>query len=129
MNKEYLKSFIIGSSFPSFIIFFIAVSYFLLYLQTGLMKNYHRYSILAPLGIGLMSLLAKYIHLNYNMKLKDTYLIISLISALFISSFITIIKTYNFEIKSRRGIIQYLLIFTGHLLVYNKIIYPLDVYL
>ena len=128
MNKDYLKSFIIGSSFPSFIIFFIAVSYFLLYEKTGLM-NYHRYSILAPLGIGLMSLFAKYIHLNYNMKLKDTYLIISLISAFFISSFITTIQTYNFEIRSRRGIIQYLLIFTGHLLVYNKIIYPLDVYL
>ena len=76
MNKEYLKSFIIELIISVIYYIFYGYEMTTLYEKTGLM-NYRHYSILAPLGIGLASLLANN-RLNYNMKLKDTYLVIVL---------------------------------------------------
>ena len=130
MFKELLKSFIIGSSTLSFMIFFIGVTYFIKYEKSAIF-DYHRYSMLAPIGIGFASLLAKYIHLMYNIKLKKAYFIISILSALFICSKVTIEweEVYKFKINSQRGKLQYLLICIAHLFVYNIIIYSLDSYL
>ena len=130
MFRELLKSFIIGSSILSFIIFFIGVTYFIKYEKSAIF-DYHTYSILAPIGLGFASLFAKYIHLMYNIKLKKAYFIISILSALFICLKVTIEweQVYNFKIYTQRAHIQYLLIFMAHLFVYNIIIYSLDVYL
>jgi hypothetical protein len=130
MFRELLKSFIIGSSILSFIIFFIGVTYFIKY-EKSVIFDYHTYSILAPIGLGFASLFAKYIHLMYNIKLKKAYFIISILSALFICLKVTIEweQVYNFKIYTQRAHIQYLLIFMAHLFVYNIIIYSLDVYL
>lgn len=130
MFRELLKSFIIGSSILSFIIFFIGVTYFIKYEKSAIF-DYHTYSILAPIGLGFASLFAKYIHLMYNIKLKKAYFIISILSALFICLKVTIEweQVYKFKIYTQRSHIQYLLIFMTHLFVYNIIIYSLDVYL
>ena len=125
-NKELLKSFVIGSSLPAFVILFLAVIYFLQIEKTGLI-NYYRYSILAPLWLGSFSLVAKFISIKYNIRLNITYFIFSLVSAIAVSIWISYVKTYNFKTKER-GYVQYLLIFIGHLFIYNKIIYPLDIY-
>ena len=126
MFRELLKSFIIGSSILSFIIFFIGVTYFIKYEKSAIF-DYHTYSILAPIGLGFASLFAKYIHLMYNIKLKKAYFIISILSALFICLKVTIEweQVYNFKIYTQRAHIQYLLIFMAHLFVYNIIIYSL----
>ncbi len=130
MFKELFKSFIIGSSIPAFIIFFIGVTHFIKYEKSAIF-DYHTYSILAPIGLGFASLFAKYIHITYNIDLKKSYFIISLLSTLFICLRVTFYwkKVYKFKINSQRAKIQYLLIFMAHLFVYNKIIYPLDIYL
>ena len=126
-KKELLKSFIIGSSIPAFIILFVAVIY--LFKIKEATFNYYRYSILAPIGIGLLSMLSKYISITYNINLKNSYFIISLLSALFVSINISIGDgAYKFK-SNNRWYFQYLLIFIGHLFIYNKIIYPLDSYL
>ena len=126
--KEVLKSFIIGSSFPSFIIFFIAVTYFFVREKTAIF-NYYRYSMTAPLGLGLAAVLSKTISLKFNIKLKITYFIVSIISASL--KCIEISKeedVYDFKTKER-WYLQYLIVFIGHLFVYNFIMYPLDSYL
>ena len=126
-KKELLKSFIIGSSIPAFIILFVAVIY--LFKIKEATFNYYRYSILAPIGIGFLSMLSKYISITYNINLKNSYFIISLLSALFVSINISRGKgAYKFK-SNNRWYFQYLLIFIGHLFIYNKIIYPLDLYL
>jgi hypothetical protein len=127
INKELLKSFIIGSSIPAFIILFIVVIY--LFKIKEATFDYYRYSILAPIGMGLLSLFAKFISIQYKINLQICYFIISLFSALFVSINISRgEKAYNFKTKNR-WYLQYLLIFIGHLFIYNKIIYPLDMYL
>ncbi len=130
MFKELLKSFIIGSSTFSFIIFFIGVTYFIKYEKSAIF-DYHMYSISAPIGLGIASLLAKYIHLMHKIKLKKSYFIISILSALFICLKVTFQweQVYKIKFYSQRANIQYLLISIAHLFVYNVIIYSLDVYL
>ena len=127
MFKELFKSFIIGSSIIAYFIIFIVVIY--LFKIKEATFDYYRYSILAPIGIGLLSALAKFISIKYNITLKICYFIVSLLSALFVSINISRgEKAYNFK-SNNRWYLQYLLIFIGHLFIYNKIIYPLDIYL
>ncbi len=130
LNQELLKSFIIGSSIPSFLIFFIGVKFFIQYEESAIF-DYHNYSILAPIGLGIGSLLAKYISIYYKYPLKRSYFIISLISALFICLRVTFYwdEVYQYKINSERGKIQYIIILIAHLFVYNFIIHSLDVYL
>ena len=127
MFKELFKSFIIGSSIIAYFIIFIVVIY--LFKIKEATFDYYRYSILAPIGIGLLSALAKFISIKYNITLKISYFIVSLLSALFVSINISRgEKAYNFK-SNNRWYLQYFLIFIGHLFIYNKIIYPLDIYL
>ena len=126
-SKQLLKSFIIGSSIPAFIILFIVVIY--LFKIKEATFDYYRYSVLAPIGMGLLSLIAKFISIKYKISLQICYFIVSLFSALFVSINISRgEKAYNFKTKNR-WYLQYLLIFIGHLFIYNCIIYPLDLYL
>ena len=83
--------------------------------------NYYKYSIMAPLGFGILSMLSKFISINYKIKLKTSYLIFSLLSALFVIINISYPDktTYYFKTKYR-WYLQYLLIFIGHIFIYNK---------
>ena len=126
--QELLKSFIIGSSVPAFFILFIVVIY-LFTITKEATFNYYRYSVLAPIGLGLFSMLAKFLSIQYSIPLQQSYLLISLISSSAVSINISLgSKAYKFSTQ-KRWYLQYILIFIGHLLIYNKIIYPLDLYL
>ena len=95
-SKQLLKSFIIGSSIPAFIILFIVVIY--LFKIKEATFDYYRYSVLAPIGMGLLSLIAKFISIKYNISLQICYFIVSLFSALFVSINISRgEKAYNFK--------------------------------
>ena len=126
-NKELLKSFIIGSSIISYLIILLVVIY--LFKNKQATFDYYRYTVLAPIGIGILSLLSKYVSMNYNISLKSAYFLFSILSASFVSINISRDEgAYNFKTKER-WYLQYLLIFVGHLFMYNGIIYPLDLYL
>ena len=116
MSSNYLKGFVIGSSFPIFAFFFYNV---------GKMKNinysYKKYTILAPLYFGIMTCLALFIKEKTKLSLKMSIFIISIISSIIISSYIKITKAYNFT-SSSRWIKQYIIITFVHLITYNIII-------
>ena len=126
-NKELLKSFVIGSSIISYLVILLVVIY--LFKNKQATFDYYRYTVLAPIGIGILSLLSKYISMNYNISLKSADFLFSILSASFVSINISRDEgAYNFKTKER-WYLQYLLIFVGHLFMYNGIIYPLDLYL
>ena len=126
-NKELLKSFVIGSSIISYLIILLVVIY--LFKNKQATFDYYRYTVLAPIGIGILSLLSKYVSMNYNISLKSAYFLFSILSASFVSINISRDEgAYNFKTKER-WYLQYLLIFVGHLFMYNMIIYSLDLYL
>lgn len=130
ISKELLKSFIIGSSLPAFIILVTAVSYYIR-IEKSAVFDYHKYSKNAPLYLGIMAVISKFISLKFNISLRISYFIISIISVIHVWADITGLydyPAYNFKTKER-WYSQYLQVFIGHLFIYNCIIYPLDSYL
>lgn len=116
MGSNYLKGFIVGSSLPIFALFFYNV---------GKMKDinysYEKYTLIAPLYFGIMTSLAQFLANKSNLGLNKSIFVISILSSILVSVFITIIKAYNFT-SLTRWIKQYIIITIAHLLTYNVII-------
>jgi hypothetical protein len=116
MTTNYLKGFIVGSSLPIFALFFYNV---------GKMKNinysYEKYTLVAPLYFGIMTCLAQLTAEITKLSLRMSIFIISIISSILVSSYITITKAYNFKSLSR-WIKQYIIVTIAHLITYNVII-------
>lgn len=101
--QDYLKSFIIGSSWIVFIFFFVPVS------QFGDIKNfdYKRYTFIAPLFLGLLNTFGLFLQKNYNLNDFKRFLYTGLIGAILVSIVITLFKAYNFS-TTERWIRQYI---------------------
>lgn len=122
MNK-YIRSFVIGSSLPVFSIFFKAVQN---YEKQGIINySYYNYSLIAPLYLGIMNIIAYIIRTNFGLSLKQSLLLISIISSMIVMVFITINNAYNFQTRER-WILQYQYILFAQLFVFNVIIYLLE---
>lgn len=120
--NNYLKDFIIGSSFPVFILFFIIVAN---------IKNknysYEKYSIIAPLYLGLMNVLSGELQKKYNLSDKNRYLYISLISATIVVLYAYFSGSYRYSYNySYYWILYILIVFSLHLFVFNVIVYNLN---
>lgn len=117
--SSYLRSFVIGSSWLALAPFFLTVSK----LKN---KNYtmDTYAMVAPLYLGLMTMLACYLRKKYKFSLRKSLLIVSLISPLIVYFISTKWGTYDFVERSRT---QYLLtIMASHFILFNVVIYFLE---
>ena len=119
-----LKSFIIGSSFPVFFIFFAS-----LYFRDPKSYNYsyNLYSIVAPLYLGIMNVIATLMRKNLKLSLAQSLLITSIMAFAIITSFAYYNKVYDYNKEEwfyyfARQLIRYLFVF-------NVIIYYLTIYL
>lgn len=119
--NEYLRQFIIGSSLPTVVAFYISV----MNIKSGVKNySYETYTVVAPLFIGIMSMLSVLLDKKYNLGDKKRYLYTSLISATIVCIFATLTKSYNFTIQE--WIFYYVTIFIRHIITYNLIIYFLN---
>ena len=118
---NYLKSFIIGSSFPVFSPFFYNVSK----LPSNL-KNYSyvTYTFIAPLYLGLINSLATLIGQKWNLSLRQRYLIIGPLSGLLVAGIATVMKTYNYNRQEWMN--YYFRIILNHFLIFNIVIYFIE---
>lgn len=122
--SNYLQSFIIGSSFPVLLFFFTAVARI-----PSSLKNYtyEDYTLLAPLYLGMMNMLATYLGETYNLSLRERYVLIGIISPLIVIAIAYYLHSYNF---TTREWIQYSLILIAmHFVIFNVIVYPIEKYL
>lgn len=90
---EYLKSFVIGSSYLVFVPFFLVVSQID---PTDMNYTYMTYTFVAPLYFGLMNMLSLFIQKTFSLTLNMRYLIISIISATIVSLLAVLFRTYNY---------------------------------
>ena len=119
--NNYLRSFIIGSSLPVFISFFLRVA-----TLDNKIKNYSykSYSIIAPLYLGLMNMISLCLTANYNIPLRRRLIIIGIISPIIVILFAKLIGSYNF---TRDEWIKYSIkLLIKHFLIYNTVIYFLE---
>jgi signal transduction histidine kinase len=129
MNTQLIKGFVVGSSWPVFVLFFMgfySYSYNKKINENNCLSKYlnidpyYFYTIMAPLYLGTMTSIAIYLHQNYDISIEKSFLIISLISAFITSLAITICSIYNFSDERLKE--QYLRLIIYHLIIYNLVI-------
>lgn len=111
-----LKSFIIGSSFPVFILFFLAVRQ-----MDQKIRNftYQDYTLIAPLYLGLMNILGGVLFQGTN-----RYLYTGLLSGSIVAMIATLLKTYKYS--RERWLQYYFHIIFKHVVIYTIIVQSLS---
>ena len=107
MNK-YLRAFIIGSSFPAFVLFFIRV-YYLEHRN----YSYFHYTLIAPVYLGLMNTLSLLLQEQYHLTDDQRYNYITLISVSIVFLFAYLINAYKFTVTERLFYLLRLLLLHG----------------
>src|SRR5205823_3048293 len=97
MDTDYIKAFIIGSSFPVFVLYFYQVSKY----DEIANYPYKNYTFIAPVFLGLLNAFGLYISKEFNLSRIYRFLLTAIIGALLVSIIITIIKAYKFDTKEQ----------------------------
>jgi hypothetical protein len=123
MGNEYLKSFVIGSSWLVFLPYFYIVSNFD---PSQFNFDYKLYTYFAPAALGIMNLISLIIAEKYNITTKNRFLYTSIIAPTLVLITVIYFNIYNYTILDwfYHTINLYLLYF----IVFNYIVYYLDKY-
>jgi hypothetical protein len=125
MTNEYLRAFVIGSSFLVFFPYFFIVSQI-----NPKDKNYSylSYSFIAPLFLGGINMFSLYIQKIYRLSREERFFFISMFAPTFVFCVSLITKVYHFSLFSK-WIVYLLCIYLLYFIVWNIIVYYLDKYL
>ena len=121
MFDSYFKSFIVGSSVPVFLHFFLSVQR----LDSKLMNyTYGEYTIVAPIYLGMMNMLSLYLMRYFKLNTRQRYVLISFISSFIVVTGAFLNRAYNF---TQNQWTQYSIrIFLTHFMTFNVIVYLLN---
>ena len=153
---KYLKEFVIGSSFPTFFIFFILVyeniqrkkqtnPEYLEYLKEKKPQGelaflpwnkiskysyftYYSYTLRHPIYLGVMNIISLIIADHFKLSKRMRFVIIAIISSIIIMITTTIDNIYNWTTK-REQIQYYINLFIGYMFLWNIIVYNIDKYM
>lgn len=116
-----LRSFVIGSSLPAVAAFFYGVSE-----VPDDIRNfsYKRYSLMAPLYLGLVNVLIFTLVQKYKWPLRKTYAIVSIISGLLVPTYAKWIGVYNVDEDTWTRI--RILVLLMHIFTFNIVIVNLE---
>lgn len=116
--NDYIKSFVIGSSFPVFLLFFLSVA--------KIQKNYtyENYSLIAPFYLGFMNVVSLYIARQWKLSLRQRFMVIGVISPLLVITFAFLTKAYTKTTGQWLAYATYL--FAKHFFIFNIIVYHLE---
>lgn len=118
--SEYLRAFIIGSSWPVFILYFYGVSK-----NTKKNYSYKNYTFIAPIALGLFNVAGYVISQKLNLSRGKRFILTGLISAICVAIFITIFKAYNFS-TTNDWIGQYITLLITYTFVFGVIANAID---
>lgn len=113
---NYLKPFVIGSSFPVILIYLIFFPF------TSNKRNFscEEYVVIAPLYLGIMTMFAFFISKNFKLSLQQSLLYISILSAFLSAMYAKSMDSYSF--KDNEWYVYYITIFLVYLFVFNILI-------
>jgi magnesium-transporting ATPase (P-type) len=124
MSAEYIKAFVIGSSWLVFVLFFYAVEQ-LSDVRTYSFKNY---AFEAPLFLGLLNVFGLFISKQFDLSRTTRFLLTGIIGAIIIAITITVTDAYNFK-TNQRWLEQYFLIFLWYIFAFFVVVNTIDYYL
>jgi hypothetical protein len=124
MTNEYLRAFVIGSSFLVFLPFFYSVYNFK---KEKFNFSYDIYTFLAPPALGIMNVISLLIANKFNISKKNRFLLTSFIAPTLVLLTVVFLNIYNYTFEEwvSHTVQLYLLYF----IVVNVIIYNLDKYI
>jgi len=123
--KEYVLSFIIGSSILTYMLWIISLNQ--LDLEYYNFDGY-LYYILVPIYFGSMNVLSLYFSNKYNLSKLTRLIVTSIISSFIIISVVYRFKLYNWKDENKKYKYPFMSL-TGHLITYFIIIYILEEYI
>jgi len=123
MTNQYLRAFVIGSSFFVFIPYFLAVKYLSDHKFTN--YSYENYTLYAPIGLGLYNVLSLYIANKMNITKRYSLFLISIIAPTFVALSAYILKLYNYT-SIDQWFNHIWKLYLIYFIVLNFIIYSLD---
>ena len=114
---EYINAFIIGSSWPVFISFFLVVG--------RMEKNYsyETYTLLAPFMIGLFNVLSLVLAKHFKLSTRNRFILIGVLAPLIV--FCISYTTGSYTNTTPEWLSYFALLFLQYFLVFNVIIYML----
>jgi hypothetical protein len=121
MKNEYLRAFIIGSSYPVFLPFFYSVYQFH---PSKFNFHYDIYTFLAPIGLGFFNVFSLFLSKSLNISKKMRFLLISLLAPTIVLFLVTFLNIYNYNLKE-----WFTHIFNLYLLyffIFNIVVYYID---
>lgn len=121
---EYIRSFILASSYPVFFPHFLSVS---LLDESTINYTYTQYTFIAPLYYGFMNMLSLWMSKIWNLTRRERYLWIGTISPLIVITFAFLFNSYNYT--PHEWIRYVIVVFCLHFIIFNLIIYSLDRYI
>ena len=125
MANQYLRAFVIGSSFFVFIPYFLAVKY--LSDQHFINYSYENYTLYAPIGLGLYNVFSLYIANKMNITKKYSLLLISIIAPTLVAIGTYTLKAYNYT-SINQWFNHIWKLYLVYFIVFNFILYYLDKY-
>ena len=121
--NEYLRAFIIGSSYPVFFLYFLAVSRFK---REYFNFDYTRYTFIAPPVLGLMNVVSLYIAKWFHISKELRFFLMSLLAPTIVLSVVVFLKIYNYN--KQQWFSHIIKLYLLYFVVFNGIIYTLDKY-
>jgi len=125
MTNQYLRAFVIGSSFFVFIPYFLAVKY--LSDQKFTNFSYENYTLYAPIALGLYNVFSLYIVNKMKISKKYSLLLISIIAPTVVAIGIYTRKAYNYTTLTQ-WFNHIWKLYLVYFIVFNFILYYLDKY-
>ena len=125
MTNQYLRAFVIGSSFLVFIPYFLIVSSID---KSNLNFSYKYYSFLAPIALGFFNILSLYLANKFNLTTKNRFLLISLISPTLVALTVYFFKAYDNLITLNQWFNYLIKLYLLYFIVFNFDVYLLDRY-
>jgi hypothetical protein len=121
MSREYLRSFVIGSSFLVFFPFFYIVSQ-----MNPSYRNYSyvSYTFVAPVFLGFANMFSLFLQNTFDLSKENRLLSISLLAPTILFSYVMYSKAYT-KVTISYPIYLFLLYF----IVWNFVVYSLDSYI
>ena len=122
MPNQYLRAFVIGSSFFVFIPYFIAVKSF----DKKLVNySYENYTLYAPIGLGLYNVLSLYIANQLNLTKRNRFFLISLLAPTLVVLTVYFLKAYNYT-TIEQWFNHIWKLYLLYFIVFNFVVYYLD---
>jgi hypothetical protein len=125
MVNQYLRAFVIGSSFFVFIPYFLAVKY--LSEQKFTNFSYENYTLYAPIGLGLYNIFSLYVANKMKISKRYSLFLLSIIAPSVVAIGIYTRKAYNYT-SINQWFNHIWKLYLVYFIVFNFILYYLDKY-